>query len=87
MQLFQSGLLWCGEIRYPRCIRHLPSQMSEFAGILKHLVFPVSLCAQDLGFFFLFLKITCLIIFHSVVGFMLPLSITNNDISVMNNYN
>lgn len=56
MQLFQSGLLWCGEIWYPRCIRHLPSQMSEFAGILKHLVFPVSLCAQDLGFFFSFLE-------------------------------
>lgn len=54
MLLFQSDLLWCGEIWYPCCIRHLPSQISGFAGILEHLGFPVSLCSQSwVGFFFL----------------------------------
>lgn len=48
----RSLMLWWDCFWYPCCIRYLcselPSQMSEFAGILKYLGFPVSLCAWGL---------------------------------------
>lgn len=85
----RSVRLWWDCLWYPCCIRclcnELPSQVSEFAAILKYLGHPVTLCAwgliglsssreNNLHHYQLFL-----------LCFVLLLIIKNNNILIMNN--